>query len=76
MNAVPPRNIRHIWGVAKSYETYVGAKEFQPKGEIFNKIQEVGEEYGATTGRKRQVNWMDLNFLRKVIRFIFSNQDL
>ena len=65
MNAVPPRNIRHVWGVAKAYETYVGAKKFQPKGEIFDKIQEVGEEYGATTGRKRQVNWMDLNFLRK-----------
>ena len=82
MNAVPPRNIRHIWGVAKAYETYVGAKEFQPKGEIFNKIQEVGEEYGATTGRKRQVNWMDINFLKKAIQIngvthlVFNKMDV
>jgi len=67
MNGVPPQAIRNIWGVAKAYETYVGAKQFQPKGDIFNKIQEVGEEYGATTGRKRQVNWMNLDFLKKAI---------
>ena len=68
MNAVPPRNIRHVWGVAKAYETYVGAKKFQPEGEIYKQIQEVGEEFGATTGRKRQVNWIDLNFLKKAIK--------
>jgi len=67
MNGVPPQAIRNIWGVAKAYETYVGAKQFQPKGEIYNKIQEIGEEFGATTGRKRQVNWMNLNFLKKAI---------
>ena len=68
MNGVPPKAIRHIWGVAKAYETYVGAKQFQPQGEMFKKIQEVGQEFGATTGRKRQVNWMDLNFLKKAIK--------
>jgi adenylosuccinate synthase len=67
MNGIPPQNIRHVWGVAKGYETYVGAKSFQPEGAVYSLIQEVGEEYGATTGRKRQVNWMDLNFLRKAI---------
>ena len=67
MNGVPPQAIRNIWGVAKIYETYVGTKEFQPKGEIFNQIQEVGQEFGATTGRKRQVNWMNINFLKKAI---------
>ena len=67
MNGVPPQAIRNVWGVAKIYETYVGAKEFQPKGKIFDQIQEVGQEYGATTGRKRQVNWMNLNFLKKSI---------
>ena len=34
---------------------------------LFEKIREIGEEYGATTGRKRQVNWLDLNFLKKAI---------
>jgi len=67
MNGVPPQAIRNVWGVAKAYETYVGAKQFQPAGEIFNKIQRVGEEFGATTGRKRQVNWMNIDFLKKAI---------
>lgn len=67
MNGVPPQAVRNIWGVAKAYETYVGAKQFQPEGRIYNTIQEVGEEFGATTGRKRQVNWMNLNFLKKAL---------
>jgi adenylosuccinate synthase len=67
MNGIPPQTVRNIWGVAKIYETYVGTKEFQPKEKIFQEIQEVGQEFGATTGRKRQVNWMNLNFLKKAI---------
>ena len=67
INGVPPQAIRNIWGVAKIYETYVGTKTFQPEGEVFNRIQEVGQEFGATTGRKRKVNWMNLNFLKKAI---------
>jgi adenylosuccinate synthase len=67
LNGVPPQAVRNVWGVAKIYETYVGTKIFQPKGDIFNQIQETGQEFGATTGRKRQVNWMNLNFLTKAI---------
>ena len=82
MNGVPPQTVRNIYGVAKSYETYVGSKKFQPTGEIFNKIQEEGQEYGATTGRKRQVNWMNLNFLQKAINIngathvVFNKMDV
>ena len=65
LNGVPPRSLRNVYGVAKMYETYVGAKKFQPKDAIFNAIRDAGEEYGATTGRPRQCNWMDLNLLQK-----------
>ena len=65
LNGVPPQSIRNVYGVAKMYETYVGAKKFQPNEEIFNEIREAGEEYGATTGRPRQCNWMNWNLLRK-----------
>ena len=55
-----------IWGVAKAYETYVGAKQFQPANElILNKIQEIGHEFGSTTGRKRQCNYLNLSRLRE-----------
>ena len=31
LNGVPPQAIRNVWGVAKIYETYVGAKSSQPE---------------------------------------------
>jgi len=82
LNGVPPQAIRKVWGVAKIYETYVGAKRFQPKGDIFNALQEIGEEFGATTGRKRQCNWMNLNNLMKAVRMngvtdlVFNKMDV
>ena len=68
LNGVPPQAIRNVWGVAKAYETYVGRKKFQGDDEIFNLIQEVGEEFGATTGRKRQVNWISMKLLKKAAK--------
>ena len=70
LNGVPPQAIRKVYGVAKGYETYVGAKEFEPKkdAKIFHEIREIGQEFGATTGRPRKCNWLDLDLLRKAIR--------
>lgn len=68
LNGLPPKAVRDVWGVAKVYETYVGSKKFQPEGDVFNKIADVGEEYGATTGRRRQTNWMNMQNLERAIR--------
>lgn len=65
LNGVPPQAIRDVWGVSKIYETYVGAKEFQGVDPELEDIRELGDEYGATTGRPRQVNWLDLDLLEK-----------
>jgi len=67
LNGVPPRCIRDVWGVAKIYETYVGAKAFEGIDPVFGKIRELGEEFGATTGRPRQINWLDFDLLSKAI---------
>ncbi len=67
LNGIPASAVRNVWGVAKAYETYVGNKDFQEDGDIFNKIQKVGKEYGATTGRVRQCNWLNLEFLNKAV---------
>lgn len=64
-SGIPHTAIRDVWGVAKVYETYVGAKRFEGKEEIFKKIRSVGSEFGATTGRPRQVNWLDVDMIRK-----------
>ncbi len=82
LNGVPPKAIRNVWGVAKAYETYVGTKKFQGNDPIFDKICEVGQENGATTGRKRQVNWMNWNLIEKAIKvngvthIVFNKMDV
>tara|TARA_R110002110_G_scaffold178452_9_gene383525 strand:+ start:2036 stop:3025 length:990 start_codon:yes stop_codon:yes gene_type:complete len=68
LNAIPPSWIRDVWGIAKLYETYSGFKDFEPKEKIFQNIRDAGDEYGATTGRPRQCNWMDYNMLEKAAR--------
>ena len=67
LNGIPPTAVRRVWGVAKAYETYVGAKKFQPKSQTFSLLQKIGNEYGATTGRPRQCNWMNVSLLRQAI---------
>lgn len=67
-NGFSPQSVRDVWGVAKMYETYVGAKKFEPDEPIFKKIRTLGEEFGATTGRPRQVNWMNVEFLERAIQ--------
>jgi len=68
LNAIPPSWIRDVWGIAKLYETYSGFKEFEPKEKIFQDLRDAGNEYGATTGRARQCNWMDYDMLEKAAR--------
>ena len=63
LNGVPVQKITKVFGVAKAYRTYVGNKEFETASPEFKKIRELGFEYGATTGRKRQVNWLDVDNL-------------
>jgi len=67
LNGVPPQSVRNIYGIAKMYETYVGAKRFEGSEDVFEQIRETGEEYGATTGRPRQCNWMSWQLLEKAI---------
>lgn len=68
LNGISPQCIPKSIGVCKLYDTYVGAKKFQPNEDIFEKLKELGNEYGATTGRPRQCNWMNLTKLIKAIQ--------
>jgi len=67
-NGINPRSIRNVWGVIKAYETYVGKRNFQPDGEVFDRIQVVGQEFGATTGRVRQCNWLNVDEIHQAIQ--------
>jgi adenylosuccinate synthase len=63
LNGFNHKQIGKVYGVAKAYETYVGAKKFEPNDPVFSKIREIGQEFGATTGRPRQCNWLNLDEL-------------
>jgi adenylosuccinate synthase len=82
LNGIPPQAVDKVWGVAKIYETYVGAKDFEPDNEIFKAVRDVGQEYGATTGRPRQCNWLNWDFLEKSVRMngvtdlVFNKMDV
>lgn len=68
LNGFNYSNVNSVWGVAKIYETYVGAKKFEPEEEIFKKIRELGQEYGATTGRPRQCNFFNADTFSKALK--------
>ena len=62
-----PKSIySNVLGVAKAYTTRVGAGPFPT--ELFDlegeKIAELGNEFGATTGRPRRCGWLDLVALK------------
>jgi len=67
---VGPGDIDEIIGVTKSYVTRVGAGPFptEQDNEIGDIMQEVGKEFGATTGRRRRCGWFDLVILRYALR--------
>jgi adenylosuccinate synthase len=66
---IPLKKIRNIFGISKIYDTYVGNMKFQPENdEKLNEIGGLGHEYGATTGRKRQCNYLNLDNLRDALK--------
>jgi len=67
---IGPTKIDHILGVMKAYTTRVGEGPFPTElsGEEGSYLQEVGQEFGATTGRPRRCGWFDLVIARYAAR--------
>ena len=66
-SGIPPQKISNVIGVAKVYETYLGHLDFEAKTdlEVIEKIRLEGKEVGNTTGRKRQINWLNVTELKQ-----------
>jgi adenylosuccinate synthase len=58
---IPPRAIDEVLGVVKAYSTSVGGGPFPTElhDEYGVMLQEIGREFGATTGRPRRCGWFD-----------------
>ena len=67
LNGIPPQAVRRVYGITKAYDTYVGAKNFHGEGRVFDLLQSLGKEFGATTGRPRQCNWLNVRDLKKAV---------
>lgn len=59
---ISPQQIGEVIGISKAYCTRVGSGPFPTElhGETGIKLQEMGHEFGATTGRSRRCGWIDL----------------
>ena len=66
-----PKKIRDIIGVAKIYDTKSGVDPLFPESlwqdEELNRLIELGQEYGTTTGRKRLINWLNFDKLKSKV---------
>jgi len=63
---VPPTEVNRSIGIAKAYCTRVGNGPFPTElnDAVGEQLRDVGNEYGATTGRPRRCGWLDLVALR------------
>lgn len=64
-----PTMIEDVVGVSKAYVTRVGEGPFVTEltDEIGQKIQEIGHEFGVTTGRPRRCGWFDAVIMKYAV---------
>jgi adenylosuccinate synthase len=65
-----PKHVERVIGITKAYVTRVGSGPFptELRDEIGDRMTEVGQEYGTTTGRRRRVGWFDAVLARYAAR--------
>ena len=69
-SGVGPRDLDYILGIVKAYTTRVGAGPFPTELDdaCGDHMGERGQEFGATTGRKRRCGWLDLVALQRAFK--------
>ncbi len=69
-SGVGPGAISKVVGICKAYTTRVGEGPFptELKDAIGDHLQKIGQEFGATTGRKRRCGWLDMVLVRQAVR--------
>ncbi len=59
---LPPTRIDRVIAVLKAFTTRVGEGPFPTElhDEVGDRLRELGQEFGTTTGRPRRVGWLDV----------------
>ena len=67
---IPSSHVGEVLGITKAYTTRVGEGPFPTElfTELGDRIQTIGGEFGATTGRKRRCGWLDLPLLKYAVK--------
>jgi adenylosuccinate synthase len=67
---LPRGHVEEVLGITKAYTTRVGEGPFPTElfTELGERIQRIGGEFGATTGRKRRCGWLDLPLLKYSVK--------
>ena len=67
---IAPSAINAVLGVVKAYTTRVGAGPLPTEMDevLAAKVREIGQEFGATTGRSRRCGWFDAVVVRYAAR--------
>ncbi|MCC6371810.1 MAG: adenylosuccinate synthase, partial [Bacteroidia bacterium] len=66
---IAPNKIGNVIGIFKAYCTRVGSGPFptELENEVGQKIRDIGNEYGSTTGRPRRTGWLDIPALKYAV---------
>ncbi|MBF0119019.1 MAG: adenylosuccinate synthase [Desulfobacterales bacterium] len=69
-SGIGPKEITGVLGVVKAYTTRVGNGPFPTElfDDIGKRLQKIGVEFGATTGRPRRCGWLDIVMLKNAVR--------
>jgi len=67
---IGPTHIDNVIGICKAYTTRVGGGPFptELEDDVGKHLQEVGVEFGSTTGRPRRCGWLDTVVLKNAAR--------
>ncbi len=69
-SGIGPGRLHYVLGVSKAYTTRVGAGPFPTElnGAVGEFLSQRGNEFGATTGRRRRCGWFDAVIQRRAIQ--------
>ncbi len=73
---IAPARVGKVFGIFKAYCTRVGSGPFPTElfDDVGQRLRDIGNEYGSTTGRPRRCGWLDLPALKYAVMLSGVNE--